>query len=386
MDELFDRATTRERTIWPSFVYAGPFDADVTGMRKTIFGLYAMSYRHGHASLDEITSEELQRLLEQYEAAMSELDAQEQALVLDMASKRYIDAIDRAIKQAALTTKSKNLDAKEIEIGYKEDALDVDREELQTKRNQIQLAKDKAEVAIEELETRIELESLEQQYVEVDKSKRQLEHQRAQLSVLESVIKGIDIQIAINEAALQTAEISADKSKLQADIATIESQIARAGLIEKEIEVDEAEIDAIEHDLTEMREAKLGPVGLHEKRKEILEEEKGELEKYDERLDVLYTEEDQELTNKENAVKDRLKDKDTEAAARLDIRIDDVDQDREFSETKKIHRISIANERAKIPAKRASAQKKTSSAAIAAAEKIASANIVNTLTHQIAKA
>lgn len=383
MDTTFERASTREKTIWPAFIYAGRFDPDVTAMRNTIFGLYTMTYRHGHAYLNDITSEELQRLLDQYEAAMSELDAEEQAVVLDLASRRYVDAVDRAIKQAGLVTKSRDLDAKEVEVGYKEDALDVDREELQTKRDQIQLAEDKAENTIKELETRIELEGLDQAQVEVDKSRRQLEFQRTQLAVLEAAIKGIDIQIAISEAALNLVELDAEKSRLIADAASLDSQIAKTALTELELEIDEEELSAITYDITETLTARLAAL---EARKDTAEKEiKGIENQQDREADLRRAALDEQIARTQAALQ-RLADREAEALARGQMKIADAEQEKLIASQTTDNQVEIAEIRAKVPAKRASSQKTVSNAAVDAASTIASANIVNTLTHQIRRA
>ena len=379
----FDRAFVRETTIWPPFIHTNPFDHDVAGMRKIIFGLYAMTYRQGFAYLEEVTAEELQRLLDQYEASMAELDADQQALVIDIASRRYVDAIDRAIKQAGLETKARGLDAKEIEVGYKEDALEVDRAELQTKREQIQLAKDKAEVAIKELEAKIQLEGLEQKMAEVDVARRQLELQKTILAAVEAALKGINIQISIADAAYDLVAMDAEKAKLIADLSTLDAQIARTFLAKLELNIDQAELDAIKYDITETLGARLK---LMEARRDTALKELEGLEDQTDRAALIHLANLDEQIARTAAALQRISDREAEAVARKDIRKADAAQDLSIALAKNESEIQITEKRTDVPRVRAANQRQLSEAAIEAAKTIAMANIVNTLTHQIAKA
>lgn len=383
MERLFERATVRERTIWPAFVYPGPFDADVLAMRGIVFGLYAMSYRHGFDYLETITYAELQRLLEQYESAMAELDADQQAFVIDTASRRYVDAVERSIRALTIETKRKGVDAKELEVGYKEDALRVDYKELQTRREQIQLAKDKAEMTIRELEVRIELEGLEQKQVEIELSRRQLEFQRTQLAVIQAVLKGIDIQIAVSEAALALVEADAEKARLIADLASMDAQIARTALAKLELEIDEEELAAIIYDIEQTLHARLA---LIMSRKSTAEAEIEGLEGRIDRAALLHLADLDEQIARTQAALQRLADRKAEALQRRDIRIADAEQEYENQASKVDNQIEIAIKRTDIPRVRKASQRLASEAAIEAAETTAKANIVNTLTHQIMKA
>lgn len=253
-EELYNRAMIREQSIWPSFLYNLP-EAEST--KAIIFGLYANAYLLGHNYLRDIEAEELQRLVDVYDSNMSELDMHNQNLVLEIASKKYIKAIEIQIKNNILNTKTQQLNAAEREYDAKLEALDVDQKALETKRAQIELARDRAELKNKDLTARITLEELAQNYVAVEISKKELEVSRENLKQLTAGLRGIEIQIEITNVACQITELEASKSGYIADNATMETQIATieaskneytANIVEINTQVAITEASKIEYD------------------------------------------------------------------------------------------------------------------------------------------
>jgi len=79
---IYERGMTRERAIWNPFQYNGPFNAAHEIERSILFGLYANTYLYGHAYLQEIEAEDLQRLLDTYNAAIAGITNDEAKLAL----------------------------------------------------------------------------------------------------------------------------------------------------------------------------------------------------------------------------------------------------------------------------------------------------------------
>lgn len=224
-NEIYDRAMVREQKIWPSFLYSLH---DVEATKLLVFGLYANTYVLGHNYLKDISSEELQRLVDTYETNMAELDADDQVLVLQLVAERYAKTIEIQIKNNALATKRQKVSAVESELVAKIEALNVDLEALDTKRSQIDIETDKATLKNKDLVARIESEKLAQNYVDTEISQKQLEAARAELKVLTTALKGLEIQTEIAETSLRIVEIEATKTQYIADLASINVQIATA--------------------------------------------------------------------------------------------------------------------------------------------------------------
>lgn len=390
--EIYNRAMIREQTIWPSFLYGMPGNEST---KAIIFGLYANTYLLGHNYLEDIETEELQRIIDVYDSNMSELDINEQNLVLEIASKRYLKTIEIQIKDNALITKTQQLNAGEQEYEAKLSALDVDQAALETKRTQIELARDRAELKNKDLEARIQLEQLAQEYVAVEISQKQLEAGKADLKVLLAALRGIEIQLDIANTSYRIVELEASKSGIEVDIAmakvrTEENEFSsskRSGTIsERKLYNEEKDFDALGYEIKNSN--------LEKRKIDLIEEREDTIEK--EKIHIVNT-----LIPKEAELKIEQISKRAEIyeagmqtfADRKTVSGDFVDQNtlaiihkKDIATKGRDHQHEITVMQNELYPKKTSAAGTTKTAAIDAATTLAVADITNTLTHQIGSA
>jgi len=376
-EEIYNRATIRELAIWPSFLYGMPGNES---MKAIVFGLYANTYLLGHNYLKDIEAEELQRLIDTYDSNMAELAADEQNLVLEIASKRYLKAIEIQIKNHVLTTKTQQLAADEQEYDAKLAALDVDQEALDTKRAQIELARDRAELKNRDLVARLQLEELAQDYVAVEISQKQLEAARAELKVLTTALKGLEIQTDIANVSLQITQTEVSKSQLNADIAGLSARIAGQNLTTKQLEIDQAELEVMQYEINNVARAR---IALLDAKGKVIEDETthiGALESQEAKVEAAEAAKQKAGAQRTLAGFD---DRESMAKAGMDQSDYDDSLDIEIADDRSVARRAIATKRTDLPTARTRAAATRKSAAIAAAKIMAVANITNTLTHEI---
>ena len=91
--EAYGRAMVRELTLWDPFNYSFPFDVNQLSDRAIVYGLYADAYINGHEYLTEVEAVELANLLNDYNAKLAELTTQQQVVLKDIVSKRYLAGV-----------------------------------------------------------------------------------------------------------------------------------------------------------------------------------------------------------------------------------------------------------------------------------------------------
>lgn len=379
-EAIYNRAMVREKAIWPSFLYGMP---GVESTKVIVFGLYANTYLLGHNYLEDIETEELQRLVDVYNSNMVGLAADEQSLVLEIASKRYLKIIEIQIKNNALVTKTQQLNADEQEYNAKLAALDVDQEALNTKRIQIELERDRAELKNRDLEARIKLEELAQDYVAVEISQKQLEAARAELRVLITALKGLEIQVSIANISLQITQAEVSKSQIDADIAGIDARIASKNLSSKRLEIDQAELDAMQYEVDNVVAQRVELIGA---KGDIIENETGNVESLELKEGEIETAQTSEQNARKASAIAGFDDKKSMSEVEKDQSDHDDDLDIEIAGERKVSHSATTTKRTDIPRARTGAAATRKSAAIAAAKTMATANITSTLTHEIGSA
>lgn len=377
---IYDRAMVREKAIWPSFLYGMPGAAST---KDIVFGLYATSYLLGHNYLKDIEAEELQRLVDAYDSNMSELDVDEQNLVLEIASKRYLETIKIQIEDNGLATKTQQLAADEQEYDVKLTALSVDQEALETKRAQIGLERDRAVLKNKDLESRIQLEELAQNYVAVEISQKELEAARAELRVLTTALKGLEIQTDIANVGLQITQAELSKSQIEADIAGIDARIAGENLSTKRLEVDQAGLDAMQYEIDNVTARK---IQLIEAKGEAIEADTTNIEVLEGKESEIRTAQTTEQNARKHSTLSGFNDRtsagriDMEQQGQSDALVIDMAENHNASQ------IVIETRQTELPEARISAASTAKNAAIDAAETLATADITTSLTHEIGSA
>ncbi len=381
--EIYDRGIVRETSIWPPFEYYGRPPAELQETRELIFGLYSAVYKHGFDYLQDIETERLQQLLDDYNMNMSQLDTDEQNLVLEIAAKRYVKQIEIQIENSQFETKRQEIDAAGQKLDAKIAALEADREELDTKREQIQLAKEKAEVRIAEIEAQVEQESLKQDYVAIEISEKELKAKQAELETLNAALQGLDIQLAITEAGIEMEEIAAQKTQYQADIAMINADIETKSLTPIKLKADQTELEAIEYEIETVTQRR---VELIESGGESVSAQITATENQQTQESELHTALSDEQTARTSANIRSIEQKETAAKTDKEIKEQDYALDKTLATDRKDSRETIATKRTEIDKAREYAASKAKEAAIDAATTIAAANITTTLTHELGNA
>lgn len=385
-DAIYSRAASREILIWPSFVYSGPFKANMITNRVVIFGLYSAGFQHGHGYLKELAAEDLLQLTDTYDLSMAALDAEDQALILDIVAKRYVNNIDRLLKEAQLITKEKEIDVLTNEITARIDAINVDRAELETKRAQIEIAMDKAAMTVREIETQIILERVAQQYVALDIKKQELAQAKANLAILAAGLKGLNIQLNIIETGIEMVDVDVRQAQLLADIASIKARISEKTLTEKQLEIDEAELDALIYELENVKDS---TIELIEAGGDTITTRKTGVEQLEDAefaVDGMQTARLNEQTARTDGQKQSADIRQSTAENQRDINIVDDTLAIKLATEKKVAVIGedgTAQKKTEVPSVRSYAARKARDAALDAAEMYATADITNTLTHTI---
>ena len=236
IEDIVTRAGNREGSMWSPFQhhFVGAIAVD---HRSILFGLYSNRYKHGCAYLIEVSNEQLTQLVDQYEANISQLNAEEQKAVLDLATKRYLEILDQQIHDDQMDTERGKIDATDQEFDVKFEALESDRLAIETLQEKLSYAISKANTEIQVLEAKILQAEIDQQYVEVDISKAQLAAAKAELRVLEAGLKGLNLQLDIANAAVTESELELEKQKTQQSLDLVPGELT-------ELEAQNTSLDA----------------------------------------------------------------------------------------------------------------------------------------------
>jgi chromosome segregation ATPase len=252
---IIERGRIREDRLWSTFSH-DPFG----GNKIILFGLYANTYLHGYAYLTELSGERLIQIVADFDNKMDRLSAEEQQVVMDLATKRYIDTIDNQIHDQKMTTKRSDIDAKDQEFDAKFEALESDRLAILTQRERLAQKIEKARAEILVLEARIAEEEVSSTQVIVDISKAELGEARTRLQILEAGLRGMNLQYDIANAAVQRADLLMDKQKTQQDLDLIPAALKELEAAIKNLEADqtrtETAIDMVDVDIGELENRK----------------------------------------------------------------------------------------------------------------------------------
>jgi len=379
-ESIYSRAEARERTIWPAFLYNGPYVASMENERAIIFGLYAGTYKHGHSYLEDIEAEELQRLVDAYNNNMAELSMKEQSLVLEIAAKRYVFNVNLLIDQENLETRRHKLTAGGKELDIRIAALEADRKELDTLRTRIMVAQEVAANEVKKLEAQISLEIANGEYVELEKAEKQLAAARAELKVLTTALRGLEIQVAIAETSLNIVEAEASKYQYKADVAGIDARIAGLELTGDQLAVDQAELEAMEYEIN----------NLPDKQIELIESQGAPTEAETAAIAIdqakqleLHTEKLGEMIARLTAQKQVNDNQEASAEIKKDINIAGDTLNKALALDNKLSAINVMNRKTDLDITKVLTAYNQYLATINAATSLARANITSTLTHRI---
>ena len=237
IETVLSRSRLRENGIYTPFTqcFIGTFDS---AKRTILFGLYANGFENGFAYLVGISAERLQQLIDEYESNMAQLDAEQQKSVLEIASKRYMEVLDQQIHDQKMIEKQAQIDVESLEFDAKEDALDADRAALETLGEKLTQAITKTDTEISVLEARLAEEETNLAYVEVDILQKELAVKKTNLQILEAGVKGVSIQLDIQNVAIQTIEMETEEHEVQQRMDLIPGDLTEVSAMDRGLYVD----------------------------------------------------------------------------------------------------------------------------------------------------
>jgi hypothetical protein len=241
--DAYARHQARECKIWHLFNYSYPFNDAETADRITIFGLYANAYLNGHKYLNEIEDEELANLLTDYNSKIAELTTQQQIVVADIVSKRYLAGVDKLIHDQKMITKQAEIDNEDALMDAKIAALAADRVALSTMAAKVSAETTKNEARITELEAYIEQEGINLSLADIEIAEKEIALAKLGNEKLNTENEILKIQIETVETAQELLEIDLKISKLLVEIAQTDREIAKIGLLDSELQLEQAKTD-----------------------------------------------------------------------------------------------------------------------------------------------
>lgn len=236
----FSRSLAREVKAWTPFIHSFPFSANQTADRVTIFGLYANSYLNGHAYLNEIEDEDLANLLEDYNSKVAVLTAQEQMVVADIVSKRYLAGIDKLVHDQKLETKQLEIDQDEALWDAKIAALSSDTAALATMAAKVSSETSKTEARIAELEAYISIEGMNLSQVDIEIVEKEIQSSKLDLEKLNIANEISRIQLQTVNAATELIDLDAQMARTKVNIAEVQRSIAKIGLLADDLTIEQA--------------------------------------------------------------------------------------------------------------------------------------------------
>ena len=263
--DAFNRAMVRELTLRPFTSNNLFLNADDRAERAIILGLYAGVYKHGHNYLAVIEAEQLQAVIDEFTQNMAQLSNESAKLVLEMAAKRYLASIDQQIFDEKILTKQGSLDAENQKWDSRIAALSADREALETLRQRTVLSEAQAVNRVNEISAQVLNEQYTQSELDNEELKQRLEVSKAELRILQSANRGLEIQAQINDAAFQLFAVDADIAGLNAQVAGTLADIARNQRVEEELTIERQKNSNLEYEIAEETQAKLAGILSHER-------------------------------------------------------------------------------------------------------------------------
>ena len=248
-NEAYSRAAAREAKFWKPFLYSFPFTAEQTAERIIIYGLYSTSYVNQHAYLVDIETSDLLNIVNEYNAKMSELSAQEQIVIADIVAKQYLAGIDKLIHDQKMVTLSNKITAEDEEWTAKIAALEADRAQLETLAARVTSETAKTSARITELETQIEIEGINLSQVEIEILEKEIQSGKVDLAILDAANAVLKIQLDTVNTGLELVNLDLQKARTKIDIENINRNIARTDMLESNLAVEKAQTEAEEASL-----------------------------------------------------------------------------------------------------------------------------------------
>ena len=269
--EAYLRSNIREAQIWSPFLHSFPFTTEQINDRIVIYGLYSMSNRNQNAYLVEVEATDLLNIMNNYNAAMAKLTADEINTLAMISSRRYLAELDKAMHDQKLATKAAEIDAESLLWDAKFAALAADHAALETLATKVASATAKTAAKITELETSIEIEGIKLSEVEIDILEKEIQSAKADLRILDAANDILKIQMNIVKTGMELVNVDLQTAKTNNEVQSVRRQIARTDILENELLVQQARtnVAAAENEIFDTR------VELADKKVESAEKDVG---------------------------------------------------------------------------------------------------------------
>jgi len=237
----YARAVARENRLWSPFTYSFPFDSRQTEHRVIIYGLYSRTHLNWHKYLEAIEDADTANLLNDYNAKIAELTAQEQLLVLDIITRRYLAGIDKLIHDEKMITAQTKINAEDAEWDAKFAALAADEAAIETLAGKVAVETTKTQAKITELEAYIKNESVNLDLMEVEVAEKEIQSAKVDIAKLDAANAVLRIQVDTLKVAMEMVEVDLQIARTTADIARTEQNAAQIDLLKGEITIAKAQ-------------------------------------------------------------------------------------------------------------------------------------------------
>jgi vacuolar-type H+-ATPase subunit I/STV1 len=351
--------------------------------RGVIYGLFSYLYLNQTQYLDSIELTDLTNMLTNYNNKIADLTTQEQVLVANIVSKRYLAGIDKFIHDQKMATKSAAISADDAMWTAKIAALASDREVLDTLAMRVVTETVKTNARISELQAYISMESVNLSEVDVQVAEKEIQSAKLEVSKLDAENEILRIQTNTVGAATKLVDVDLQIARTRVDLAQTDSNMAKIGLLDSELSIEqsrttvseaEASIAASRVDLAENK-AEDATESLDYHRTTLIEQTETELTN---KIALMNTNQD----GKENLLDQRT----IERTLQLDTKTEDAALDVHMSDNDTTSQESIDAYHLSVLGNRVWNRHNEIEAAVAATEKLLAATITTNLTHTIKKA
>lgn len=276
--DAYQRNQNRETALWNPFTYSCPFSTLHTETRTALFGLYSSSYMNGQNYLIEIEAQELANVLADYNEKIARLSYEEQMILADIVTKRYLANIDKLVHDNKMVTYSQKLTAEEAEWDAKVAALSADQAALTTLAAKVTAETTKTNARIQELQAMTQIEVCDLANTDIAIAEKELELSKEDLKILDAANGLLKIQTETVNAAMELVEVDLRAINMGIQVSELDRNIAKTELLEKRLEVEQARTTLAEAESTIID----AQADIAEQRTAIALKE---LESYEERVD-----------------------------------------------------------------------------------------------------
>lgn len=335
----------------------------------------------------------------EYDARDDALDADREALITKRAEVNLAwDRANQKIKELEARRKLEEVNQGLVDVEITEQELKAARADLEKltavlKGLDIQLAI--TQTGIEKINTNLQITEAENEVDEVNVRASEtkaretgvdLDITNAGISLSKSEAEGErikartkDVGVRSAETEVQITETEAKENQLTADIARIEADTAKLELVDSEKTIAQSDVSIARAENELIVQEKY----LIDSRKDNVTNETGFVETHQttqEELDAKQLEHDQ--TEHDATVNNIQAENDFEDNLN-EIKVNALDQRKDLADRVKATKVEDATDRTEIDDIKADAAEEYAAAAVLAAQEMANANIMNTLTHSV---